>query len=151
MNEKKESGTMIIREQQNQPRYMTLITDMVERMGLSEGMAKIFEDNGFGAATASIEAFDGSTYRLFISAFATGVIDVEVSKKISPQDDPFRHFTLLKAINELNKEADGLTYYLDDQVISVKTTCRTGWDADVAYQHIMATMSAAVSSFPNFE
>lgn len=123
-----------------------LIKEMLERMGLTTDAVRLSGTDKFVTAVADIESFDGATCRLVMSVFATGVIDVDVSKEIDIQSP----LAILEAVNDLNAEASGLTYYVTSHTVCVKSTMNTGWDADAAYRHLMATLSAAMAEFPNF-
>jgi len=119
--------------------------DYVDSIGIDK--TQIYEEKGDGFTLVSFaeEGEANEIYNLALIFYEDESLEVYVRKPINDFDE----FSVLKKLNELNAEYRSVTFFIDDNMLSLKSYCTTGGDIKVALKEMVQDMQLAQKEFKN--
>jgi len=135
------------REAERRDRYAILLTNKLQRRGMTLGMAKekMFDRNYFGmmmVETGDADAFISGTY-------SSGIPNREIAKEVIGVRDPYKTFATMHIVNTRRG-----TYFLADTAINSKIDEETLYDITRLARHAVEYYAhnpvMAMISFSNF-
>ena len=118
-----------------------------ETQGIARNAFYEEKGDGFTVVTFSEEGETDCLYNVAIVFFDdNNLVEVYVRKYIKNYDE----FTLLKRINDWNCKYSGITFFIDDDMLTIKSHFTTGGDIDPVLKEMVDEMSIAKEEFPLF-
>ncbi|BFK63172.1 hypothetical protein I260019D6_24810 [Dorea longicatena] len=116
----------------------------VENHGMDR--ERIYEDQGEGMSLVSFseQGEENCVYNVAL-IFYDNDIDVEVY--IRKELKKYNEYDLLKQLNELNANYRGITFFIDDKMLTVKSYCMVDGQLECALNELAADMQVARKEF----
>lgn len=116
----------------------------VENHGMDR--ERIYEDQGEGMSLVSFSELgeENCVYNVAL-IFYDNDIDVEVY--IRKELKKYNEYDLLKQLNELNANYRGITFFIDDKMLTVKSYCMVDGQLECVLKELAADMQVARKEF----
>ncbi|MFI3200277.1 MAG: hypothetical protein R3Y54_01955 [Eubacteriales bacterium] len=129
---------------------MKLVTDFynyIEKIGIQKDA--IYEENGneFTLVSFSEEGEKELAYNIALVLYSNDdIVEIYIRKPIQENYE----LSILKRLNLLNSEYCGVTFCYENDIVCVKSCCKTSGNIEIAFAQLVQNMQLAKTEFPKF-
>lgn len=120
--------------------------EYVSAQGISKENIDEQKGDRFTLVSFGEEGEKGVIYNVAIVFYKDDSVEVYIRKNISDYDE----VKVLKAMNSLNAEYKGATFYVENSILNLKSYIKTEGEIDVVLAEMVRNMRIAQSEFINF-